>query len=131
MSAIEIYCPGVYGNPLTPSGRGRTIAAFLIVQGCPSVLSEAEMRRDMLTGLMSPRAVDYWLNEQQWLEKTRKIGRVQLVRLTESGLVTCQNSLSGGGSVSTTPMLVTDWVRRMKNGGHGAEKKTFPALKEI
>jgi hypothetical protein len=131
MPSIDFYCSGSYDSPLTPSGRGRTIAAFLITQGNSPSLSNVEMRRDILTSLMSPRAVDYWLNEQGWLEKTRKVGRVQLLRLTERGLVTCQNSLAGGGNVPTNPGLVADWVRRMQNGGQGAVKKTFAALKEI
>lgn len=131
MTSINLYCPGKYNSPLTPSGRGRTIAAFLIAQGNASSLSRVEMRRDILNSLMSPRAVDYWLNDQDWLEKTRKIGRVQLLRLTECGLVTCQNSLAGGGNVPTKHSLVTDWVGRMLNGGQDATKIIFQPLNKI
>src|SRR5450830_1467348 len=95
MTPLNLFCPGVYDNPLTPSGRGRTIAAFLVAQGNAASLSSAEMRRDILNSMMSTRAVSYWLNDQGWLETTRKVGRVQLVRLTDSGHVTCQNSLAG------------------------------------
>lgn len=131
MKLTEFYIPHNYDNPLTPSGRGRTIAAFRLAQSDVTVLSPAEMRRDVLTALMSTSAVNYWLNTQKWLERTRKAGRVQLVRLTEAGLISCANSIAGGGTVSTTPELVTMWVDRMKNGYAGYEKKVFAELHEV
>jgi hypothetical protein len=61
------FKPGRYENPLTEYGRARTIAAFHLAQGDVDVLASGEMRRDVLTALMSPRAVGYWLNEKEWL----------------------------------------------------------------
>lgn len=131
MTPLNLFSPGLYDNPLTTSGRGRTIAAFLIAQGNVTSLSGAEMRRDILNSLMSTRAVCYWLNDQGWLETTRKVGRVQLMRLTDSGHIICQNSLAGGGSVPTEPTLVQFWVNRMLQGGGGSTRKTFAPLREI
>lgn len=130
MTPAELYCPGAYDNPLTPSGRGRTIASFLIAQGNVPSLTIAEMRRDILNYLMSPRAVGYWLSDQGWLEISRKVGRVQLLRLTEAGIVTCLNSLAGGGNVPTEPVIVQRWRESMLNGGRGSTKKSFASLKE-
>ena len=127
MNLTEFYLPPDYDNPLTPSGRGRTIAAFHLAQGDVAELSAQEMRRDVLTALMSTRAVSYWL-DQGLLEKTRKVGRVQLLRLTDAGIRTCANSRAGGGNVSTTPELIALWRGRMKQGGPGYVKKTFPPL---
>jgi hypothetical protein len=131
MSPIELYCPGDYANPLTPDGRGRTIAAFLVAQGRDSELVNIEMRRDILNDLMSPRAVSYWLNEKGWLELVSKVGRIQLVRLTNAGIITCRNSVAGGGDFPTEPALVERWRQVMLKGGRGAQKKAFPPLKGI
>ena len=128
---MDLFCPGVYENPLSPSGRGRTIAAFLVAQGSNESLSQSEMRRDVLNCLMSIKAVSYWLNMQRWLEPARKLGRVQLVRLTDSGYAVCQNSLAGGSNVPTDIALVRHWVDRMLHGGTGAIKKTFVPLRGI
>ncbi|MBD9415227.1 hypothetical protein IB234_11745 [Pseudomonas sp. PDM16] len=128
MSPIEFYLPGTYENPLTPSGRGRTIAAFYLAQGDADTLSKGEMRRDILNKLMSPSAVSYWLNSQGWLEKTRKVGKVQLVRLTSKGIVTCKNSVNGGADVSTTEELVTQWRSKLKNGSPSFSKMSFDPL---
>ena len=53
------FAPGNYENPLTAGGRARTIAAFHLAQGNTDTLTNAEMRRDVLNALMSPRAVGY------------------------------------------------------------------------
>lgn len=127
MNIREFYLPANYENPLTPSGRGRTIAAFHLAQGDAGELSHQEMRRDVLVALMSPSAVGYWL-DQGLLEKTRKVGRVQLVRLTDAGIRTCANSRAGGGNVSTTPELIALWRGRIRSGAPGYGKKTFPPL---
>lgn len=124
------FAPSAYVNPLTPEGRARTIAAFYQAQGNPSTLSDAEMRRDVLTALMSKRAVDYWLNQQQWLELVRKVGRVQILRLTDEGLRTCSSSAAGGSATPTTPELIEANRRGMREGGHGYTEQTFPHLPE-
>lgn len=131
MFPIELYCPGAYVNPLTPDGRGRTIAAFLIAQRSDSELANIEMRRDILNDLMSPRAVSYWLNDKEWLELVKKVGRIQLVRLTDAGIITCRSSVAGGGDVPTEPALVERWRQVMLKGRRGAKKKAFPPLREI
>jgi hypothetical protein len=131
MISMELYCPGAYVNPLTPDGRGRTIAAFLVTQGSDLELSNVEMRRDMLNDLMSPRAVGYWLNDKGWLELVRKVGRIQLLRLTDPGLITCRNSISRGGDFPTEPALVERWRQAMLKGGRGAKKKVFAPLKQF
>lgn len=131
MLPIEFYIPAAYENPLTPSGRGRTIAAFHLAQGDIAILSKEEMRRDVLNKLMSPSAVNYWLNTQGWLEKTRKIKNIQLLRLTAKGIVTCRNSVHGGADVSTTEVLITQWREKMKNGSPTFKKISFPPSFEV
>ena len=122
------FVPGTYENPLTPEVRARTIAAFYLTQGKPSALGKTEMRRDILRELMSPRAITYWLNDKEWLEATRKIGRIQMLRLTEAGLSTCSNSAAGGSDTPTTPDLIESRVRIMSEGGRGHSEKLFPEL---
>lgn len=123
-----VFVPGSYESPLTASGRARTIAAFHIAQENAEILTKMEMRRDVLTALMSPRAVGYWLNEKKWLEFVRKVGRVQIVRLTTEGLLTCANSMAGGSEVPTTPELVSSKRKQMLQGHHGYIAKTFAPL---
>lgn len=113
MKITEFYIPGSYDSPLTASGRARTIAAFHLALGDVNTLNRGDMRRDVLTDLMSKSAVNYWLNTQGWLEKSRKIGNIQLLRLTELGLRTCASSLAGGSSVPTTQALVDSWRRTL------------------
>lgn len=122
------FAPGTYESPLTAGGRARTIAAFHLAQGNTDILTKAEMRRDVLNALMSPHAVSYWLNDKNWLELVRKIGRVQLVRLTNDGLRTCANSTAGGSDVPTTPELVQTHLIQMLQGSHGHTAKTFAPL---
>lgn len=124
------FAPGNYENPLTAGGRARTIAAFHLAQGNVDTLTKAEMRRDILNALMSPRAVGYWLNEKKWLELVRKVGRIQLVRLTNDGLRTCANSIAGGSEVPTTLELVQNRRLQMLQGSHGHTAKTFAPLEE-
>lgn len=123
----SFFIPGAYENPLTPSGRGRTIASFHLAQGDTAELSKAEMRRDILNKLMSPSAVNYWLS-QGWLEKGQKIGRVQLLKLTGKGMNTCKNSVNGGADVTTTKELVARWRQEMKNGLPHFEEVHFKPL---
>ena len=122
------YAPNQYENPLTEQGRARTIAAFHIAQGNPNTLTSTEMRRDVLVKLMSPRAVSYWLNEKEWLMLSRKIGRIQLLCLTDAGLRTCANSIAGGSEVPTNPELVSSRRLLMSQGGHGHNEVTFPDI---
>lgn len=124
------FAPGTYENPLTAGGRARTIAAFHLAQGNADTLTKAEMRRDVLNALMSPRAVGYWLNDKNWLELVRKVGRVQLVRLTNDGLRTCANSIAGGSEVPTTPELVQARRLQMLQGSYGHTAKAFTPLAE-
>lgn len=124
------FAPGTYESPLTAGGRARTIAAFHLAQGNADTLTKAEMRRDVLAALMSPRAVGYWLNDKNWLELVRKAGRVQIVRLTNDGLRTCANSIAGGSEVPTTPELVHARRLQMLQGSHGHTAKTFAPLAE-
>jgi hypothetical protein len=128
MNIIEFHVPGEYDSPLTASGRARTIAAFHLAQGDADTLTKAEMRRDVLNVLMSPAAVSYWLGTQEWLEKTRKVGSVQILRLTDKGLATCANSVNGGSNVPTTPELVAKWRGRMKHGAAGHKRKEFKPI---
>lgn len=124
------FAPGTYENPLTAGGRARTIAAFHLAQGNVDTLTNAEMRRDVLNALMSPRAVGYWLNDKGWLELVRKVGRFQIVRLTNDGLRTCANSIAGGSEVPTTPELVRTRRLQMLQGSQGHTVKTFAPLAE-
>lgn len=129
MSKLEFFLPGDYENPLTLSGRGRTVTAFHLAQGDADTLSKTiEMRRDVLTRLMSSSAVNYWLNAKNWLAKNRTVDKVQLLVLTSKGLITCRNSLAGGADVPTTKELVALWRDRMKNGAPGYEKVVFQQL---
>lgn len=130
MNVMKFFIPGSYENPLSESGRGRTIAALRLAQGDVTDLTDAEMRRDVLSALMSPRAVSYWLNDKGWLAKSRKVGAVQLVRLTDAGLLTCANSLAGGSEVSTTVEIVKAKRKQMMLGGGGMKEKIFGALEE-
>ena len=122
------FAPRQYENPLTEQGRARTIAAFYLAQGNPDHLTDAEMRRDILNKLMSPRAVGYWLNEKEWLRSIRKIGRVELLCLTDNGLQTCSSSVSRGSAVPTTPELVANRRRTMLIGGSGHDEVVFEPL---
>jgi len=131
MPPIEFYIPPAYENPLTPSGRGRTIAAFHLAQGDIAILTKDEMRRDVLNKLMSPSAVNYWLNAQGWLEKTRKIGNIQFLRLTAKGIVTCRNSVNGGADVSTTEAFINQWREKMKNGSPAFKNISFPPSPKV
>ncbi len=122
------FIPGLYENPLTPEGRARTIAAFYLAQGNPSVLGSGEMRRDILRALMSPSAINYWLNQKEWLEVVRTVGRIQILRLTDDGLRTCTNSAAGGSDTPTTPELIESRKQLMLEGGYGHTERTFPEL---
>lgn len=122
------FVPENYENPITPEGRARTIAAFYLAQGNPAVLGHVEMRGDVLRKLMSPRAVSYWLNEKEWLEVVRTIGRTQILRLTDAGLVTCTNSAAGGSNTPTYPELIAAKRRLMSEGGRGHTEHSFPDL---
>lgn len=130
MHILKVFVPGTYENPLSETGRARSIAACLIAQGNVTALSGSEMRRDVLTALMSPRAVGYWLNDKGWLEKTRKVGSVQLVRLTDAGIRTCMNSLAGGSDVPTTQELVALKRSEMLEGGASLAQKCFQPLQD-
>lgn len=121
------YVPGKYENPLTADGRARTIAAFHLAQGNVDNLSDAEMRGDVLSKLMSPTAIGWWL-KKNWLVVSRKIGRVRLLRLTSLGLQTCSNSLSGLADTNTTASLVLDKRHIMSLGGPNHTRTEFAEL---
>lgn len=122
------FVPGSYENPLTPEGRARTIAAFYLAQGNPSELGHAEMRRDILRALMSPSAVNYWLNQRGWLEVVRTVGKVQILRLNDDGIRTCINSAAGASDTPTYPELIESKKAIMLNGGRGHTERVFPNL---
>ena len=122
------FAPRQYENPLTEQGRARTIAAFHPSQGNMDNLTDAEMRRDVLNKLMSPRAVGYWSNDKEWLRFSRKVGRVELLRLTDDGLRTCANRVAGGSEVPITPELVASRRRIMLEGGSGHQEVRFGLL---
>ena len=128
MHITQFFVPGSYDSPLTASGRARTIAAFHLALGDVDTLTRADMRRDVLNDLMSKSAVNHWLNTQGWLEKSHKVGNVQLLRLTDAGLRTCANSVAGGSSVPTTRALVDSWRNTLRQGGSGCEEKTYKPL---
>jgi len=109
-----LYSCGPYENPVGSVGRGRTIAAFRIAQNS-SELTGSPMRRDVLRFLASPTAVNYWL-KKLWLEKCGKYGRIELIQLTPSGLLTCAYALRGIAAVCTTEVIVENWERRMRMG---------------
>ena len=129
MHILRVFIPGTYENPLTEAGRARSIAACLVAQGNVAEIGHGEMRRDVLTALMSPSAVNYWLNSKGWFEKSRKIGSIQLVRLTDDGIRTCNNSIAGGSDVPTTRELVETKRRQMLEGGSGLSEKLFKDLR--
>lgn len=114
MPNFTLYSSGVYENPVTAVGRGRTIAAFHIAQDS-NLLSVAEMRRDVLTFLTSPTAVKYWLSKR-WLEKCGKIGRTEILRLTATGMGVCRDSLTGRSAINTSQPIVSNWILRMNRG---------------
>lgn len=114
-----------YENPLTAIGRGRTIAALLTAQGSDELSVDIEMRRDLLTFLMSPKAVSYWLNDKKLLQVTRKKGKLQFLKLTFEGRSECRASLQGGAAVTTTQAYVDDWKSRMRNGQRMERSKDF------
>ena len=114
MPNFTLYSSGTYENPVTEIGRGRTIASFHIAQNS-NHLTAAEMRRDVLTFLMSPTAVGYWLRKR-WIEKCGKIGRTEILRLTADGIRMCRDSLSGNAAVNTSQQIVSNWILRMQQG---------------
>jgi len=124
---LTFYVPGKYENPLTADGRARTIAAFYLAQGNTDILSDAEMRGDVLRHLMSPRAINWWV-EKQWIEESRRHGRTRMLRLTQLGLQTCSNSLAGLAAVNTTNTLVSEKRRVMSQGGPNHTSKEFGDL---
>lgn len=124
----KFFAPRQYENPLTEQGRARTIAAFHVAQGNVDTLTDAEMRRDLLNKLMSPRAVGYWLNDKEWLRSSRKVGRIELLCLTDDGLRTCANSVAGGSEVPTTSELVSNRRQLMVAGGAGHDEISLPPI---
>lgn len=130
MHLLDFCELGQYQTPFSSNGRARTIAAIQLAQGNPPAISHAEMRRDVLTGLTSTSAVAYWLNKKAWLERTRKIGKVQLLRLTDAGYRECLTSLAGGSAFPTTARQVAVWQHRMLDATPGSARLVFKALSE-
>lgn len=79
---------------------------------------------------MSPRAVGYWLNDKEWLRLGRKVGKIQMLHLTEDGVRTCINSAAGGSEVPTTSELIASRRQAMLHGGHGLNEMIFPELSD-
>lgn len=129
MHILEFYLPGKYEISDHANMRARTIAAFHLLQGDVETLSiDIEMRRDILNKLMSPSAVNYWLNDKDWLQKGQKVGRIQLLKLTSKGVSVCKNSVAGGSDTPTTQEHVTNWVKKLKSGSPSFKKETFKPL---
>lgn len=113
---ITLYAKPNYENPIGADGSGMTIAAFHVAQNTDT-LTSAPMRRDVLTHLMSSSAVNYWKNTKHWLEECGKHPNGKnLVRLTPSGLATCQARVRGHAATPTTPAIVRRWVNDMRTG---------------
>lgn len=121
MKEMTVYSVGQYGHPFTQTDRNRTIAALYVTQGA-ATLGYVPMRRDMLTYLMSPSAVNYWLNTKGWFEHCGNAGKVQLLRLTPAGMSKC-------GTLSGPSVGVRGWMKVMLDGsGAGSSAKTFAPL---
>ncbi len=118
MDKQVFYSVGQYGQPFDHSvDRPRTIAAFYAAQG-QKVLTKVPMRRDVLKYLMSKSAVSYWL-EKGWLIKVDKVGRIELLQLTDAGLHLCD--ASNGPS-----LMVSKWLKHMTNSQYAiGEEKLF------
>lgn len=123
---ITLYAKPNYDDPIGKDGSGMTIAAFHVAQDSET-LSSAPMRRDVLTHLMSSSAVNYWKNTKHWLESCGKHPNGKnLLRLTSSGLSTCQARVSGGAATPTRPEIVRKWINGMRTGqGAATEPKEF------
>ena len=121
MDKQVFYAVGEYGQPFDYLiDRPRTIAAFYAAQG-QQRLTSAPMRRDVLKHVMSQTAVSYWLRKG-WLIKADKIGRIELLQLTDAGLQLCD--ASNGPS-----LLVSKWLKHMTNSQYAlGEKKVFEPL---
>ncbi|MGQ0699325.1 MAG: hypothetical protein ACT4PZ_13900 [Panacagrimonas sp.] len=125
MEKITLWSMKTYENPLTEIGRGRTIAAFHVAQGSDELSLDIDMRRDVLTFLMSAKAVSYWLNEKKWLKLAREEGRLKFLTLTFEGRAECRASLRGAAAVRTTQPYVDDWKLRMRDGKQMECRKEF------
>lgn len=124
MSEATFYSVGQYNTPFTQHDRDRTVAAIYLAQGA-SKLGYGPMRRDVLTFLMSPTAVGYWLNTKGWFEKCGSVGKVQLLRLTPAGISQC-------GSISGPSANVRAWMQRMLHpANRSATVKSFEPLSFI
>ena len=95
--------------------RAMTISGFRVAQNTDKI-SLAPMRRDVLTFLLSPRAVSHWI-ARDWLTVVGKNDEGKsLVRLTRAGLGECDSSLLGYGAWETDQMMISEWVKRMLHG---------------
>jgi hypothetical protein len=114
---ITLYAKPNYDDPIGEDGSGMTIAAFHVAQDSDT-LSSAPMRRDVLTHLMSSSAVNYWKNTKHWLESCGKHPNGKnLLRLTSTGLSTCQARVRGGGAATPTRHeIVKKWINDMRSG---------------
>ena len=129
-NAITLYARPNYDNPIDADGSGMTIAAFYVAQNSET-LTPAPMRRDVLTHLMSSSAVNYWKNTKGWLEACGKHPNGKnLLRLTPSGLATCQARVRGQASTPTSPAIVRKWINDMRTGQGTATlaKEFYPPL---
>ncbi len=122
---ITFHAKEKYDQPFGPQGRAMAIAGVCVAQNGDKI-SSAPMRRDVVTFLLSNRAVSYWI-EKKWLTVVGKNDDGKsLIRLTPSGRSECEFSLPGKGSAGTDPAMVSQWVQRMLDGGNVANKsKSF------
>lgn len=123
---VTLHAKKNYDNPIGSDGRGMTIAAFHIAQDNDH-LTNAAMRRDILTFLMSSSAVNYWKNNKKWLEACGKHANGKnLLRLTPTGLSVCAASINGQADTNTTQAIIDRWKERMCTGDHiASEPKAF------
>lgn len=123
---LTLYSKRSYETPFGRDGSGRTVAAFHVALGSRT-LSGAPMRRDVLTFLMSPSAVNYWKNTKGWLEDCGKHSSGKnLLRLTSSGLAECRARVRGEAASPTSDEIVQSWIDIMRNGkAANCESKHF------
>src|SRR5688500_3594298 len=91
--------------------RGRTIAALRIAQNSRE-LTRKPMPHALLAFLMTDGALTYWIRSRHWMEKDGP----DRVQLTTTGLDVCAASLAGVGPISTSEVIVDQWLHRMLYG---------------
>ena len=122
---ITFHAKEKYDQPFGPQERAMTIAGFCVAQNSEKI-SAALMRRDIVTFLLSSRAVSWWIEKKRLTVVGKNDDGKSLIRLTPSGRSECEFSLRGQGPAGTNPETVSWWVQRMLDGGDVANKsKSF------